>query len=276
MKEFRWAWTCGYSVALSNWFWHQHGPTFIFTPSVQQVHGAVRWLQCSKPCCPDVWKARRVYINVVTATGEDVTGTLLNLYWYDNEKNKKAKDIRITQRTNLVRKDMEPWISLDLPFLEMIIYTGVPAGIAWVRSDWNSSLLECKILEATLHHVNSQWCLYLLLHTKTWPQHLTCQSDIHLCWAIDVPNTCTARIVTWDFMKSMWRFGAQRPQLPSCARHQMIWRWPRIRPRIECRVWLAWIWWISMIWNDTKRSDSMKSYCKNHDNMAYEVTVLNL
>jgi len=22
-----------------------------------EVHGAVRWLQCSKPCCPDVWKA---------------------------------------------------------------------------------------------------------------------------------------------------------------------------------------------------------------------------
>lgn len=60
VKEFRWAWTCGCSVALSNWFWHQHGPTFIFAPSVQQVHGAVRWLQCSKPCCPDVWKARRV------------------------------------------------------------------------------------------------------------------------------------------------------------------------------------------------------------------------
>lgn len=24
---------------------------------VLEVHGAVRWLQCSKPCCPDVWKA---------------------------------------------------------------------------------------------------------------------------------------------------------------------------------------------------------------------------
>ena len=23
-----------------------------------EVHGAVKWLQCSKPCCPDVWKAR--------------------------------------------------------------------------------------------------------------------------------------------------------------------------------------------------------------------------
>ena len=22
-----------------------------------EVHGAVKWLQCSKPCCPDVWKA---------------------------------------------------------------------------------------------------------------------------------------------------------------------------------------------------------------------------
>mmetsp|Transcript_41618 Transcript_41618/g.99111 ORF Transcript_41618/g.99111 Transcript_41618/m.99111 type:complete len:845 (+) Transcript_41618:33-2567(+) len=24
---------------------------------VLEVHGAVKWLQCSKPCCPDVWKA---------------------------------------------------------------------------------------------------------------------------------------------------------------------------------------------------------------------------
>lgn len=24
---------------------------------VLEVHGAVRWLQCSKPCCPDVWRA---------------------------------------------------------------------------------------------------------------------------------------------------------------------------------------------------------------------------
>ena len=44
-----------------------HLPSFWPTPCriasgmsperVLEVHGAVRWLQCSKPCCPDVWKA---------------------------------------------------------------------------------------------------------------------------------------------------------------------------------------------------------------------------
>ena len=37
---------------------------------------------------------------------------------------------------------MEPSISLGLPFLEMIIYTGVPAGIAWVRSERRNWLEE--------------------------------------------------------------------------------------------------------------------------------------
>lgn len=55
------------------------------------------------------------------------------------------------------------WYCLSQIWLEELI--------AWVQNP--------RVLEATLHHVNSQWWSNLLPYTKTWPQHLTCQSDIN-------------------------------------------------------------------------------------------------
>eukprot|EP00913_Durusdinium_trenchii_P019242 g18084.t1 len=43
---------------------------------VLEVHGAVRWLQCSKPCCPDVWKAPNDLGLTEDATSHRVAGVM--------------------------------------------------------------------------------------------------------------------------------------------------------------------------------------------------------
>lgn len=43
---------------------------------VLEVHGAVRWLQCSSPCCPDVWKAPKDFSLIEDPITHRVRGVL--------------------------------------------------------------------------------------------------------------------------------------------------------------------------------------------------------